>query len=338
MESPILAKVIRGETLESVHRGHLVVMDGEKRILASIGAPETIAFIRSSAKAFQAIPMIVSRAADHFGFGDEEIALACASHSGEPMHVKVVERMLEKTGLTESDLKCGSHMPFDNGATKDLIRAGKQPTQLHNNCSGKHSAMLAFAKHTGADITTYDDPSHPIQAEILKTMAKFAEIPIDEIRLGIDGCAAPNFAMPVTAMARSFANLINPPASFDESVRSACNRIISAMTKHPELIGGTERLDTILMQAAPGNLISKVGAEGVWLCGILPSERYPKGVAIALKIEDGEDRRARPVVAVDLLRQLGLLSDNQLAEVSPMPITNRRGDIVGTTESSLPEF
>ena len=179
-----------------------------------------------------------------------------------------------------------------------MLRAGEEPTQLHNNCSGKHAAMLAFAKDIDADVRTYESIDNPIQKEILKTVAAFAEMPVDDIFLGFDGCAAPNFAMPLAAMAHCFANLINPPDSFDETMKAACKRVVSAMTAFPELIGGTDRLDTFLMKVAQGRLISKVGAEGVWLCGVLPNEQYPRGLSIALKIEDGDDKRARPVVAL----------------------------------------
>jgi L-asparaginase II len=236
--------------------------------------------------------------------------------------------MLAKIGLSESDLKCGAHLPFNEAEAERMIRAGEKPTQLHNNCSGKHAAMLAFAKHINAGITDYDSPDNRIQKRILRCVADFAEVPEKQIAIGIDGCSAPNFALPVAAMARSLANLIRP-ATFHETVQSACGRIVSAMLKYPELVGGTTRLDTMLMQAVPGRLISKVGADGVWLCGVLPCELWPEGLAIALKIEDGDDERARPVVAVEVLRQLRVLTESDLTELSPMPINNRRGTAVG---------
>lgn len=334
MASKILAKVIRGTTVESVHRGHLIAIDGDGRVVASAGDPKTVTFFRSAAKPFQAIPFITSGAADTFGFSEEEIALACASHSGEPRHVRIAQLMLERCGLTESHLRCGAHLPFNEKEAERMLRAGEFPNQLHNNCSGKHAAMLGFAKHIDADLATYDSFDHPIQHSILKTVAAFVEMPEKKIALAVDGCAAPNFALPVSAMARSFLNLISPPDSFDSEVRSAAARVVSAMTKFPELIGGTDRLDTMLMQAAEGRIISKVGADGVWLCSVLPSDKYPTGLAIALKIEDGDDKRARPVVAVEILRAIGILSKEDLSEVSPMAIKNRRGDIVGRAEAS----
>jgi L-asparaginase II len=335
MNSEILVQVVRGETVESVHRGHLVVMDGAKNIVASLGDPRTVTFFRSACKALQAMPFIASGGADRFGFSEDEITLACASHSGEPIHIKVAASMLEKAGFSETDLRCGTHLPFNEKEAERMLRSGKAPTQLHNNCSGKHAAMLAFAKHIDADVRTYESIDNPIQQEILKTVATFAEMQLEDIRLAVDGCAAPNFAMPLTAMARCFANLINPPDSFSDDVKRACSRITSAMTNFPELIGGTDRLDTMLMQAAPARLISKVGAEGVWLCGILPNENYPTGLAISLKIEDGDDKRARPVVAVEVLRQLGVLANNALPELSPLTIKIWRGNVVGTVRASF---
>ncbi len=335
MAAEILASIVRGNTVESIHRGHLIVLDGNGDTVVSVGDPRTITFFRSAAKPFQALPCLTSGSADAFGFSEEEIALACSSHSGEPRHARIAQLMLERCGLSEAYLRCGTHLPFNEKEAERMLRAGEEPNQLHNNCSGKHAAMLAFAKHIDADLSTYDAVDHPIQKAILRTVAEFAEVAENEIELAIDGCAAPNFAMPVSAMARSFLNLISPPDRFEEQVRAASARIVSAMTRFPELIGGTDRLDTMVMQAAAGKLISKVGADGVWLCGVLPNEKWPSGLAIALKIEDGDDKRARPVVAVELLRQLGILSGQHLADISPLPIKNRRGDIVGKVESPI---
>jgi len=334
MNSEILANVIRGETVESIHRGHLIVMDGNGETVFSLGNPSTVTYFRSSAKAFQAIPFITSGAADAFGFTKEEIALAVASHSGEQRHVAIAAGMLAKIGLAESDLRCGAHLPFDETESHRMIAAGEKPTQLHNNCSGKHSSMLAFAKHIGSDVATYDSPDNRIQQRILRCVSDFTEVPVAEIAIGTDGCAAPNFALPVAAMAKSFVNLITP-TKFPEPTQKACSLIVSAMLKYPELIGGSTRLDTMLMQAAPGKFISKVGADGVWLCGVLPCEKWPVGLAIALKIEDGDDYLSRPAVTVDLLRQLGVIEQTALPELSPLPIRNRRGDIVGRIETQI---
>ena len=329
MKSEILAEVIRGETVESIHLGHLIVVDGAGETVAGIGDSELVTYWRSAAKAFQAIPFITSGAADHFNFSEKEIALACASHNGEEMHTETCEQMLEKCGLNESDLLCGSHLPFDNETAKQMIKADERATQIHNNCSGKHSAMLAFAKYTNADLESYLSLENPIQKAILETVSIFTEVPKNEIKLGVDGCSAPNFAVSLRAMASAFAKLVNSPESFDENLKSACEKIVSAMTNFPEMIGGTGRLDTDIMQALKGKVICKVGAEGVWSAAILPCEKWKKGLGIALKVEDGDDKRARPVVAVELLRQLGVLENETLAELSPMPVNTRRGEKVG---------
>lgn len=334
MNPPILAEVVRGETVESVHRGHICIVDGEGNRVAEIGEPETVTFFRSASKPFQAMPFLTTGAAEAFGFTDEEIALACASHSGEKIHVEGVRRMLEKIGTSESDLRCGVHMPFYQKESERMIREGESPTQLHNNCSGKHAAMLGLAKHIDADSNSYESTTSPVQESIKNCVAQFAEIPLEKIGIGIDGCAAPNFALPVSAMARCFANLISPHR-FDANTRAACDRIVSAMSTFPYLIGGTDRLDTLLMEAAGGKIISKVGADGVWLCGVLPNEKYQSGLGVALKIEDGDDMLSRPVVAVELLRQLGIVPADTLSNFSPMPIKNRRGNMVGRISAKL---
>lgn len=291
--------------------------------------------MRSAAKPIQALHLFTEGTADAFGFSEEEIALACASHSGEPRHTRIAALMLERIGLTEAHLHCGVHLPFNEKEAERMLRAGEYPTQLHNNCSGKHAAMLATAKHLGSDLNTYEQIDHPVQGKILRDLAEFSETELEGIQIATDGCAAPNFAVSLTAMAVSFLNLIAPSDAISETKRAAANRIVSAMVRFPDLVGGSERLDTLLMQAAAGRIVSKVGAEGIWLCGILPGPAFPSGAAIALKIEDGDDKRARPVVAVSLLRTLGILSEDQMSDVSPMTVKNRRGDVVGTVEATI---
>jgi L-asparaginase II len=331
----IIAKVIRGETVESAHRGHIVAVDGTGEVILAVGDISTVTYFRSAAKPFQLIPCITGGAASANGFSEEEIALGCASHSGEQRHVRIAKLMVERLGLTENHLHCGSHLPFYEKEAERMLKAGEAPTQFHNNCSGKHAGMLALAQHIGADLATYELPDNPVQIEILRTVAMFTRMRVNEIAIGIDGCAAPNFAVPLKAMAASFANLVNPPADLDDITADACRQVVAAMKKFPELIGGTERLDTMLMQAAEGRIISKVGADGVWLCGVLPCDRYPSGLGIALKVEDGDDRRGRPVVAVSILKRLDLIAADALPELSPMPIKSRRGDVVGRVESSV---
>ena len=338
MESEILAKAIRGETIESIHRGHLIIISGAGEIIARLGNPEAVTFWRSSAKPFQTLPFLTSGAAKQFGFSEKEIALACGSHSGESFHVETAKKMLERAGFDEADLHCGAHSPFDEKTAEQMIRNNEKPTQLHNNCSGKHAAMLALAKYFGADITTYEQFENPVQQKVLETVSIFTGVPENVIKIGIDGCALPNFALPISAMARAFAKLICPPENFDEQLRDACRQIVAAMINFPEMIGGTRRLDTLLMQAAHEKIISKVGAEGVYLAGVLPSKQWKTGLSIAFKIEDGDDQRARAVVAIEVLRRLGILDDSndeKLREYSPIILKNRRGDMVGKI---IPDF
>lgn len=335
MEAEILVEVIRGATVESIHRGHLVVIDGDDKTIAQIGNPDTVTFWRSAAKPFQALPFLLNGGAERFGFSEKEVALACGSHSGESFHVETTENMLAKGGFTESDLQCGAHFPFDEKTAEQMIKNSVKPTQLHNNCSGKHAAMLAFARHIGADVSTYHLLENPVQQKILETISLVSGVSKDEIKIGTDGCALPSFALPIRAMARSFASLVCSPQSFDEDLRKVGRQIVSAMINYPEMIGGTDRLDTLIMQSARGKLISKIGAEGVLTAAVLPSEKWTKGLGIAFKIEDGDDKCARAVVLIELLRQLEIFDAETLRYLSPMAITNRRGNAVGEIVASF---
>jgi L-asparaginase II len=334
-----LVEVIRGPLVESRHHGHIVAVKPDGRVVASAGAPETITYMRSSAKLHQAIPLIASGAADRFGLTEREIALACASHSGEPMHTEIAGSMLRKLQLPPDALKCGIHEPYSAEVARQLRERGEQPNVLQNNCSGKHAGMLALAVHLGAPIETYDEPQNPVQIMIKRCVSQFASVAEEEITVGIDGCGVPVFGLSLSAMALMCARLIAPSREFDLATRDACRRIVSAVMANPELIGGTtNRLDTELMRAANGRLFSKVGAEGVYIVGVLPVNEWPKGFGLALKIEDGDDHRARPTVVIEALRQLGVLESQSLAAVSryrSFPVRNRRGDKVGEVKASF---
>lgn len=334
-----LVEVKRGSITESRHRGHIVVVDTHGNIIASLGAPENVTYLRSSAKPFQAIPLLTTGAADRFGFTDREVALACGSHNGEPIHTELAASMLKKIGLGPEALHCGAHEPYGVEAALALRTRGEEPNALHNNCSGKHAGMLAVALHIDAPIDNYESPENPVQKMIAEVVSQFSGVLVTDLAVGVDGCAAPVFGMTVKAMALAYARLISPPASFDKQTRDACERIVRVMSAYPELIGGTSnRLDTELMRAAPRRLVSKVGAEGVYTAGIKPSEEWPQGLGVALKIEDGDDKRARPTVVLELLRQLGVLRDESLEAVARyafFPLLNRRGDVVGEIRASF---
>ena len=334
-----LVEVKRGSITESRHRGHIVAVEPDGNIVASLGSPQNVTFLRSSAKPLQALPLLVSGAAERFGFTDREVALACGSHNGEPIHTELAASMLRKIGLGPEALKCGAHEPYGAEAARQLRLCGEQPNALHNNCSGKHAGMLAVAIHLGAPVENYDSPENPVQKLIADAVAKFSDIAVTDMVVGVDGCGAPIFGITVKAMALAYARLVSPPANFDKATRDACARIVRVMSAHPELIGGTsDRLDTELMRAAPDRLISKVGAEGVYTAGIRPCEEWPKGLGLAIKIEDGEDKRARPTVVIESLRQLDALRDESLDAVSKyafFPVRNRRGDVVGEVSASF---
>ena len=334
-----LVEVKRGSITESRHRGHIVACDRDGQIIAQLGAPHTLTYLRSSSKPHQAIPLVATGAADRFNFTEKEVAISCASHNGEAIHTETVAGMLEKIGLNESSLNCGAHEPYSAEAARTLSERGEQPTQLHNNCSGKHAGMLALALHLNAPTESYDQPNNPVQLNIVRRISQFSGVPVEDIAVGIDGCGVPTFGVTVRAMALMYARLVAPPEDFDDETRRACKRIVSAMATYPEMIGGrAERLDTVIMQAARGRVISKVGAEGVYTAGVLPSEEWPRGLGLALKIEDGEDRRARPTVVIESLRQLGVLKGDALEAVrqyASFPIRNRRGDTVGEVSASF---
>jgi L-asparaginase II len=334
-----LVEVRRGGITESRHRGHIVAVDADGQIIAKLGAPETLTFLRSSAKPFQSLPLVSSGAADRFGFTEQEVAIACASHNGERIHTETVAGMLRKIGLDASALKCGVHEPFSADETARLRASGEPPNVLQNNCSGKHTGMLALALHLGAPIESYDEPANPVQLMIARTIEQFSGVPLEDIAVGIDGCGAPVFGVTARAMALMYARLVMPPLDWPNDVRQACARIVSAMISNPEMIGGrAERLDTVLMRAARGGVLSKVGAEGVYTAGVLPSARWPRGLGLALKIEDGEERRARPTVVLEALRQLGVLDGAALLELTPyasFAVRNHRGEQVGEVRANF---
>src|SRR6266478_6993401 len=334
-----LVEIWRGPIVESRHRGHIAAVTGEGKTVSALGAPDTVTFLRSSGKPFQALPLLTSGAADRFGFTVQEIAIACGSHSGEPGHVETVRSILGKIGVDESALKCGVHEPFSAEVARELARKQKPPNVLQNNCSGKHAGMLALALHVGAPTGSYDDWRNPVQRAIAKTVADFSDIPLDQIAVGIDGCGVPVFGIPVRAMALMYARLVAPSESFADATRGACLRIVKAMIDFPEMVGGTkDRLDTELIKAGAGRLISKIGAEGVYTVGVLACPEWPNGLGLALKIEDGDDHRARPPAVIEALRQLNVLAESglsALASYTPIIIRNRRGDRVGEARAAF---
>lgn len=312
-----LVEVTRGAMVEARHRGIIAVVDAAGELIASLGDISSKTYFRSAAKPFQALPLLTSGAADHFNLTPRELAITIASHSGEQIHLAAVTSILNKTGVDESALLCGAHLPFDPASARQLEAEGRKPTALHNNCSGKHAGMLALAKFLNEPLADYINPSHPIQQQIRAVLALFADIPVTDITIAIDGCSAPVFGLSIEALARSYAQLVAvEQTEIPRSFYASAQRVVKAMIEYPEMIGGTsDRLDTELMRVARGRIISKVGAEGVQLLGVLPGDDYPHGLGIAIKVEDGDTRRARDPVVIETLRQLGLLDEAQRARL-----------------------
>jgi L-asparaginase II len=326
------------ETVESIHFGAAAVVDAHGNLLASYGDPQTVTFLRSSSKPFQAMPFFERGGKDHYQLSLRQAAIMCSSHSGTDDHYQTMTAIQEKVGVTEANLLCGTHPVFDPATAEALRSRNELPTPNRHNCSGKHTGMLAFARMENLPIETYLDPQHPIQKIILATFAEMVRFPIEKIALGTDGCSAPVFAIPLYNAALGFARLCDPQNGQVAPARrvSACQLITSAMTSHPDMVGGPGRFDTLLMQAYPGKVLSKAGAEAYQAMGIMPDVLRPgsPGIGIAFKISDGDSTgRARRAVGLEILRQLGLFSPSEmasLAEFGPeFPIFNWRKLKVG---------
>ena len=344
MTAQPLFEVTRGEIVESLHYGSIAVVNSQGKLVASYGDPQAVAFLRSSAKPFQVLPFVEGGGVEYYGFTPRELSIACASHEGSDLHVQTVEGIQQKIGVDETSLQCGVHMPGDVAAFKSLIVNNKPPTPNRNNCSGKHTAMLAYAKMRDLPLENYLDLHHPIQQNILASFAAMSQLPIDEVKLGTDGCSAPNFAVPLYNAALAMARLCDPRELSAERA-SACRKITSAMTAYPEMVSAYGEFDEQLMRAGDGKIVCKRGAEGYQIIGLLPGVLHPDapGVGIALKVSDGDpsrmaldlghSTRVRPAVALEILRQLGTLSTEQqesLAAFGPVkPIQNHRGIITG---------
>ena len=344
MTAQPLFEVTRGDVVESIHYGSLAVVDSNGRLLASYGDPQAVAFLRSSAKPFQVLPFVEGGGVEYYGLMPRELAIACASHEGSDLHVQTVESFQKKIGVDETSLQCGIHMPGDVDAFKALVANGGQPMPNRNNCSGKHTAMLAYARMRSLPLENYLDPNHPIQQDILSSFAAMSQLPVNEIKLGTDGCSAPNFAIPLYHAALAMARLCDPRELSSERA-SACRKITSAMTSHPEMVSAYGEFDEQLMKVADGKILCKRGAEGYQIVGLLPGVFHPEalGVGIALKVSDGDpsrtdldlahSNRVRPAVTLEVLRQLGVLTSEQgqaLAAFGPeKSIKNHRGIVTG---------
>lgn len=357
-QTETLVEVMRGGRVESEHRGAIAVVDATGKLIARVGDVNLTTYLRSSAKPFQLLPLVESGAADRFGFTDQELAIMAGSHSGEARHVQTVQSILKKIGLTEEALQCGAHVPYSSESAAALAAQGQAPTPIYNNCSGKHSGMLAAAVDRGLSTHDYLDPTHPIQLSIRQALADVSGVPFDQIGVCIDGCSAPNFALPLKAAALAFVKLAenidhgdteNTEKNYkqiselrasvvnSDSRRKALARIARAMSTYPEMVAGEKRLDTDLMRTVKGRVVSKGGAEGFHGLGIFSSDGKP-ALGLAMKIGDGDGKRGGHPAVIEVLRQLNVLSAKELAALKDYRgwvITNHRGTEVGEVRAKF---
>lgn len=346
-----LVKVYRGDQLESFHSGSIAVVDSLGRLLAFAGDPALVACLRSAAKPFQAVPLLEYGGDEEYDLTGEEIALTCASHGGEPLHVGAAAALLRKGDFDEEDLLCGAHWPYDEKAAADLRAAGEEPSPLHNNCSGKHAGMLLTTKVMDTPSADYIASAHPLQQAIRTIVADFAAVPVDKIPMVIDGCGVPAFFLSLHRAAWAYARLIatsagDVPGALERYADSA-GQIVEAMTAFPYYVAGAWSITTPLIAAFGGGLLAKEGAEGFYAMGIAPSltsaltERLGLAddcaIGVALKIDDGSMTRGRNPVIMRTLELLGIdaASKPELERYRKWPLRNVAGKLVGEVRAEF---
>ncbi len=303
----ILVKTYRGPLEDLFHTGHIAVVDSQGKLLYSCGDPDRVCYARSSAKPIQALCVLESGAAEKFGLDDQDIALFCASHNGEPMHVEAVRRALAKAGLDEGYLQCGVHYPLYEPEADRMKAEGIEPRQIHCNCSGKHTGMLVTAAALGEELDSYYKPEHPVQRRIRAMVGQVCQYAPEKIILGTDGCGVPVHALPLRAFAHGIARMADP-ACLGGKLGEEAARITAAMAQYPEIMSGTGRIDAQLMRKYPDRLFCKSGADGYYIVG-----DKQEGIGVAVKIDSGVGQ-ARNAVVTEVLRQLGIISEQDLEE------------------------
>ncbi|MCY0901121.1 MAG: asparaginase [Firmicutes bacterium] len=333
-DAVVLAELWRGGYLESAHCGHVAVVGEDGELIAHAGDPHRLVFARSAWKPFQALAVVESGAVDAFGFTDAELAVCAASHHAEDIHVQAVSSMLQKLGMTEADLRCGAHAPYSAQAAAALLRSGRDPSQLHSNCSGKHTGMLAAAKQMGADASGYLALDHPVQQYVFDAVCDVTGMNRAEVAVAVDGCGVPVFGVPLAALARAYACLADPDLA-PSSRRKGLRRVRDAMMAHPEMVSGTDRFNTRLMQAGAGEIVAKLGAEGVFGIGLV--RRAGQARAFAVKVQDGASRAVEPAVC-RVLQELAALDagrQDALSEFAFPVLRNVAGTVVGKVVSPV---
>lgn len=325
----LLVKVIRGNIIESQHRGHLIVCDRAGKTIFALGNPAMVTYWRSAAKPFQAIPFIEMGGAEKFSLTGPEVALLTSSHGGEEQHVVTIGNMLKKIGLSLDCLDCGSSEPMFRPAAYKILASGSKYLAANNACSGKHTGMLMLSLLLNKSVSEYIRKDHPVQQAMLKVISECSSFLPDDIELGVDGCGVPVFGLPLKNMAMAYARLSLPEGYFNQQRVEAINTIREAMTSNPYYVAGTGRLDTVLMEVTRGKIVAKLGAEGIYCVGIAN-----QGVGLALKVEDGNYRPIDPVV-IHILKGLGFLSDSEFSQLQHLwrpEVKNHRGEVIGHIE------
>jgi L-asparaginase II len=337
---PILARVLRGGRLESAHRGSVAVVDEDGRLVASCGNASMPIYLRSAAKPFQVIPLLAAGGEKAFQLGNDEIALMCASHGGEPRHVRVARRILRRGGFRVADLACGAHLPMHEPSAHALLRRGEKPTALHNNCSGKHGGLLLACRLLGLDPRGYWEASHPLQTLLLARVAELTGVHAEQIGLAVDGCSLPVYFLPLTGLAASYARLM-ARNRVGPTPASIARRIVRAMTASPGMVAGRGRFTSDFLEAGRGGWIGKEGAEGVYAIGLSSraggARNGEKALGIAFKIEDGSSR-ARDALALEILDGLKRLPPAARARLAPWRrpvIRSVRGQEVGEIRAEI---
>jgi L-asparaginase II len=332
MGNPVVVEVVRGDRIESAHRGAGAVVDADGRVVMSFGDADRPVYPRSAVKALQALPLVESGAANRVGLSDKEIALSCASHSGSEAHVATARSMLAKAGYDERVLECGAHWPLGEEEARALARSGRTPTALHNNCSGKHAGFVGLSCAIGADPKGYVASDHAVQREVTAAIEEMTGARLSEDMRGVDGCSIPTYAVPLLALARGFARL-GTGQGLSQQRRQAAARIRAAISAHPMTVAGRGRFDTEVMSLLRGRVLTKSGAEGVF-CAALPEV----GLGVAVKAEDGAGRAAQAMIAA-LIRRFAGLDDEAAARlarfVSPR-LSNWNGAEVGRLRPAGP--
>jgi L-asparaginase II len=330
--NPVVVEATRGDLVESAHRGAGVVVDADGRVVMAFGDAERSVYPRSAVKALQALPLVISGAADRLGLSDKEIALACASHSGSEDHVATARAMLAKVGHDERALECGAHWPLGEDEARTLGRSGRTPTALHNNCSGKHAGLVCLSCAMGVDPKGYVAPDHPVQREVAASIEAMTGARLSEAMRGVDGCAIPTYAVPLVALARGFARL-GTGHGLSQEGRKAAAHIRACVAAHPVTVAGRGRFDTEVMSLLGPRVFTKSGAEGVF-CAALPEA----GLGLAVKADDGAGRAAQVMIAA-LTHRFGGLDDQTEARflrfVSPR-LLNWNGAEVGVLRPAGP--